>query len=122
MTSAFRMGDGVLDKWKVFRRKSCDAIAMILKIDTDNEQVVLDGDFAETSPEVRHAGLDIHPNSKMATDPGLSRDASQDLQDEMSDSAPRWILWLFKVRISLACLVPPNTSRAPLPATDDIPS
>lgn len=56
MTSAFRMGDGVLDKWKVFRRKSCDAIAMILKIDTDNEHVVLDGDFAETSPEVWQEG------------------------------------------------------------------
>eukprot|EP00802_Teleaulax_amphioxeia_P031716 Tamp_35148.p2 GENE.Tamp_35148~~Tamp_35148.p2 ORF type:complete len:144 (+),score=55.39 Tamp_35148:109-540(+) len=69
-SSAFRMGDGVMDKWKVFRRKSCDFAALVLKIDSDNEQVVVDGDIALISPE--------------------------DLQDELSDSAPRWILWLFK--------------------------
>ena len=27
-SSAFRMGDGVMEKWKVFRRKSVDAVAM----------------------------------------------------------------------------------------------
>jgi hypothetical protein len=42
-----------------------------LKISEDNEQVVTDGDFQQMSPE--------------------------DLQEELSDSAPRWILWLFKV-------------------------
>ncbi len=26
--SAFRMGDGVMEKWKVFRRKSVEAVAM----------------------------------------------------------------------------------------------
>ena len=26
----------------------------------------------------------------------------QDLQDEMSDSSPRWILWVFKVSVSFA--------------------
>ena len=46
------MGDGVMEKWKVFRRKSCDAVAMILKIDSDNEQVVLDGEFMQMDPEV----------------------------------------------------------------------
>ena len=49
--SAFSMGEGVLERWKVFRRKSCDAIAMILKI--DGEQIVQDGALYETSPEVR---------------------------------------------------------------------
>ena len=38
-SSVFRMGDGVMDKWKVFRRKSCDFAALVLKIDSDNEQV-----------------------------------------------------------------------------------
>mmetsp|Transcript_64665 Transcript_64665/g.94726 ORF Transcript_64665/g.94726 Transcript_64665/m.94726 type:complete len:146 (+) Transcript_64665:91-528(+) len=71
-SSAFRLGDGVMDRWKIFRRKSADAVAMVLKIDADNEQVVLDfdGEFQQMPPE--------------------------DLQDEMSDSSPRWILWLFK--------------------------
>ena len=40
-SSVFRMGDGVMDKWKVFRRKSCDFAALVLKIDSDNEQVVV---------------------------------------------------------------------------------
>ena len=48
--SAFSIGEGVLERWKAFRRKSCDAIAMILKI--DGEQIVQDGDLHETSPEV----------------------------------------------------------------------
>jgi hypothetical protein len=47
------MGAGVMDTWKAFRRKSCDAAALVLKIDTDNEQVVLDGGVQEMSPEVR---------------------------------------------------------------------
>jgi hypothetical protein len=101
MASAFRMGDGVMEKWKVFRRKSCDAVAMILKIDSDNEQVVLDGDFNETSPEVlsrlmftrNHA---LRQSSFLSDQECDGWDAWQDLQDEMSDSAPRWILWLFK--------------------------
>lgn len=40
-SSVFRMGDGVMDKWKVFRRKSCEFAALVLKIDSDNEQVVV---------------------------------------------------------------------------------
>jgi hypothetical protein len=40
-SSVFRMGNGVMDKWKVFRRKSCDFAALVLKIDSDNEQVVV---------------------------------------------------------------------------------
>ena len=51
-SSAFRMGEGVMDRWKVFRRKTSDALAMVLKIEADNESVVLDGDLREISPEV----------------------------------------------------------------------
>jgi len=43
-----------MDRWKIFRRKSADAVAMVLKIDADNEQVVLDfdGEFQQMPPEV----------------------------------------------------------------------
>ena len=53
-----------MDTWKAFRRKSCDAAALVLKIDTDNEQVVLDGGVQQMSPEVRtdmHLGNELWP-------------------------------------------------------------
>ena len=42
-----------------------------MKMGTDDETVELDGDVMQMSPE--------------------------DLQDEMSESQPRWILWYFQV-------------------------
>ena len=64
-SSAFRMGDGVMDKWKVFRRKSCDFAALVLKIDSEgHERAVLQQATAlcrEGQLSVDILSVELHP-------------------------------------------------------------
>eukprot|EP00285_Hemiselmis_virescens_P004118 CAMPEP_0173409084 /NCGR_PEP_ID=MMETSP1356-20130122/71335_1 /TAXON_ID=77927 ORGANISM="Hemiselmis virescens, Strain PCC157" /NCGR_SAMPLE_ID=MMETSP1356 /ASSEMBLY_ACC=CAM_ASM_000847 /LENGTH=131 /DNA_ID=CAMNT_0014370497 /DNA_START=218 /DNA_END=610 /DNA_ORIENTATION=- len=57
--------------WMKFRRSNPTAAALVLKMGADNESVEVDGEVREMSPE--------------------------DLAEELSDSNPRWIIWILKI-------------------------
>mmetsp|Transcript_55474 Transcript_55474/g.135922 ORF Transcript_55474/g.135922 Transcript_55474/m.135922 type:complete len:138 (-) Transcript_55474:218-631(-) len=66
------VGDGVKEVWKKFRQVNVDYAALVLKLDKDEETIVVDGDgYQEVSPE--------------------------DLAEDMSDTSPRWIIWSVKI-------------------------
>mmetsp|Transcript_17570 Transcript_17570/g.41413 ORF Transcript_17570/g.41413 Transcript_17570/m.41413 type:complete len:144 (+) Transcript_17570:26-457(+) len=66
-----RVADEVLELFKKFKLSNASNAAMLLKIDKDDETVVLDEHFADTTPE--------------------------DLVEEMSESSPRYIVYSFRM-------------------------
>lgn len=52
------VGEGVLEQWKAFRRLTVEAAVMVLKLDSDEQTIVLDNEgIEEISPEVRVLSL-----------------------------------------------------------------
>uniref|UniRef100_A0A7S0E0J7 ADF-H domain-containing protein n=1 Tax=Hanusia phi TaxID=3032 RepID=A0A7S0E0J7_9CRYP len=66
-----KVSDEVMEKWKTIRKKNTECSSMTMKMGTDDETIVMDGDIIDVTPE--------------------------DLAEDMSESSPRWILWSMKI-------------------------